>query len=144
MNETITHFITNQKIATVCCVDGNGLPYCFHCFYAFNEQEGLLYYKSSKEVYHTKLMLEKPPVAGTIQQDKLNTLAIQGIQFEGNLLPQDHALTKGASRRYHTRYPYALAMSGDVFTIQLSKIKMTDNSQGFGKKITWENTDPVR
>lgn len=138
MNDIIIQFINGQKIATVCGADEQGNPYCFHCFYAFNAQAGLLYYKSSPEVYHTKLLLERPLVAGTIQPDKLNPLAVQGVQFEGELLPQGHGLTKGASAAYYQRLPFALVMPGDVYTIRLKRIKMTDNRQGFGKKIIWE------
>lgn len=139
MNDIIIQFINGQKIATVCGADEAGNPYCFHCFYAFNAQAGLLYYKSSPEVYHTKLLLQRPLVAGTIQPDKLNTLAVQGIQFEGELLPQGHALTNGAASVYYKRMPYALALPGEIFTLRITRIKMTDNRRGFGKKLLWES-----
>jgi uncharacterized protein YhbP (UPF0306 family) len=35
------------------------------------------------------------------------------------------------------KYPFALAIPGDVYTIQPDYIKLTDNTIGFGKKLTW-------
>ena len=32
----------------------------------------------------------------------------------------------------------ALAVAGEIWTIKMDSIKMTDSTLGFGKKITWE------
>jgi hypothetical protein len=37
----------------------------------------------------------------------------------------------------------ALAMPGHIWTIQLTEIKMTDNTLGFGKKIAWSRSEMV-
>ena len=137
MNETIIRFIQKQTCASVCCVDENSKPYCFSCFYAFNAEEGLLFFKSSADSYHSALMKKNSFVAGTILPDKLNTLFVKGIQFEGVVLNADHPLTKKASGYYHKRHPLALAMNGEIYVIQINQIKMTDSTKGFGKKISW-------
>ncbi len=142
MNEIILHFVQNQKAATICCIDERGNPYCFSCFFSFNGEKGLLYFKSSSASYHVLLMIKNPVIAGTILPDKLNALAIKGIQFEGFVLPCEHLLTKESSKYYHRKFPFALAISGEVYTIQLTGIKMTDGSKGFGKKITWKRNEP--
>lgn len=136
MDRIISEFIKKQRVATVCCVDEQGYPYCFSCFYAYGV-EGLLYFKSSTDTNHLQLLLKNNRVAGTIMPDKLNVLAIKGIQFEGQLVPADDAAAANAASRYHAKYPFALAMGGTVWTLQLNHIKMTDNSQGFGSKIQW-------
>ena len=144
MNESIIRFIEKQKCAAVCCVDENGKPCCFSCFYAFNSEEGLLYFKSSADSFHMKLLMQRPFAAGTILPDKLQVLVVKGIQFQGSLLPGHHALSQDASKRYHGKYPFALTIPGEVWTIQLSRIKMTDGSKGFGKKASWaRNEGPV-
>jgi uncharacterized protein YhbP (UPF0306 family) len=137
MNESITCFIEKQKCATVCCVDEKGQPYCFSCFYAFNAEEGVLYFKSSDRTNHIKLMKENPVIAGTILPDKLQMLVVKGIQFQGVFLLQQHEFTKDGSKHYHSKYPFALAVPGEVWTIRLTHIKMTDSSKGFGNKIDW-------
>ncbi|BAU53368.1 pyridoxamine 5'-phosphate oxidase family protein [Mucilaginibacter gotjawali] len=138
MNEDIIKFARRQTCATISCINGNNKPYCFNCFYAFNSELGLLYFKSSADTRHSKLIKQNPFVAGTILPDKLKTLLVQGIQFEGELLAGDHPLAAHASANYHKEHPMALAMQGEIWTIQINHIKMTDSSKGFGKKIAWD------
>jgi len=138
MNEKIIQFAQKQKVTSLCCIDETGKPYCFNCFFSFDGEERLLYFKSSSQSNHMKLMSVKPEVAGAILPDKLNVLAIKGIQYTGILLSSNEELTKTAAKHYHKKYPFALTIPGDVFAIQLIKIKMTDSSNVFGKKIEWE------
>ena len=143
MNEDIVNFIRKQTCATISCINQNGKPYCFNCFFAFNSKEGLLYFKSSPDAYHSGLIKKNPFVAGTILPDKLKTLLVQGIQFDGELLHGDHPLTAHASANYHKTHVMALAMSGDIWTIRINHIKMTDSSKGFGKKIIWSREEQL-
>ncbi|MCU7550297.1 pyridoxamine 5'-phosphate oxidase family protein [Chitinophagaceae bacterium LB-8] len=138
MNASILDFIKEQKVATVCCLDEKGFPYSFNCFYAFNSSEGLLYFKSSPSSDHSKFLTQRPHVAGTILPGKLNYLALRGIQYTGVVLPSEDALCQNASADYHKKFPFALAKSGELYTILLESIKMTDNTKGFGTKILWE------
>jgi len=143
MNERIVHFITHQRVATVCCVDEENRAYCFSCFYAFDEEKHLLYFKSGSSAHHSEILLQNPVVAGTIQQDKINTLAIKGIQFTGRILHPKNELCSQAEAVYHKRYPFALAMPGDIWTLQPETIKMTDNTLSFGKKLHWQLQEVV-
>lgn len=78
MNETIIRFLQQQICATICCVDEQGKPWCFSCFYAFNREKKLLYFKSSADSYHSTLMKGNPFISGTILPDKLNRLLVKG------------------------------------------------------------------
>lgn len=133
MDKRIIEFMDGQKVATICCIDKENKPYCFSCFYAFDEEAQMLYFKTSSNTYHAPLLVIRPTIAGTIQPDKLNPLAIKGIQFTGTVVHGDHASTV-----YHKKYPFALAMAGEVWAVDLHYIKMTDNTLSFGKKIIWE------
>lgn len=137
MDEKIIRFIEKQKCATVCCVDEQINPYCFSCFYGFNKKEGVLYFKSQAISKHIGIILKNPIIAGTIMPDRLNLLQIRGVQFEGIVLSMDHLLAKQATAIFHKQNPVAIAIPGEVWAIQLTKIKMTDSSIGFGKKIYW-------
>lgn len=138
MNEIITQFIQKQTCATVCCVDEQGKPYCFNCFYAFNSEEGLLYFKSSGDSHHSALMKKNTFIAGTILPDKLNALFVKGVQFEAIALNEHNPLSKHASGYYHKKHPLALTIPGETWALQINRIKMTDSTLGFGKKITWD------
>ncbi len=141
MNETIIHFLQRQTCATICCTDEQSKPYCFSCFYVFNSDEGLLYFKSTSDSHHSVFMKKNPVIAGTILPDKLNILLVKGVQFEGIVLDANHPLKEQASGYYHKKLPIAWAIPGEIWTIQISHIKMTDSTKGFWKKITWNRDE---
>jgi uncharacterized protein len=138
MNEIIIQFIKEQACASICCVDVTGKPYCFSCYYAFDETAGLLYFKSSANSHHAQLMGKKSFVAGTILPDKLNKISIKGIQFEAIVLDAQQPLVKQTLGIYLKKHPLALAIPGDIWALEINHIKMTDSTLGFGKKICWD------
>lgn len=137
MDETIIRFLKGQTCATICCTDEAGKPYCFNCYYLADGHKGLLYFKTSADTHHASLLAGNPVIAGTILPDKLIKLVVRGVQWQGELLPLLHPLAKDAYLQYHRKYAMALAIKGEVFTIQINSIKMTDSSLGFGKKTSW-------
>jgi uncharacterized protein YhbP (UPF0306 family) len=143
MNDKITEFISRQTCGNLACVDEQGNAWCFSFFYAFDAEAGLLYYKSSTDTRHSIIIHTNPKVSGTILPDKLNFLAIKGIQFEGVVLQEDDPMAANASSHYHKKHPVALAMAGQVWTIRLDHLKFTDNSLGIGKKLNWNRNITV-
>lgn len=146
MNDNITRFLHQQSCASICCMDEEGKPYCFSCFYAFNSNQALVYFKSSVNSHHAGLMKKNPFIAGTVLPDKLNKLAVKGIQFEGIVLDTELPEVKRGLNDYVRKYPMALAMPGEIWALQIDRIKMTDNTLGFGKKMIWsrnELTEPL-
>jgi len=144
--ERVAHihkFISNQTVASICCTNGNGELHAFCCYFAFDAAAGLLYFKTGEQNQHMKWMQEHPQIAGTILPDKLNKLQVKGIQLNGTLLPVGDVATQQASKRYHIKYPLALAMQGTVQTIRIDQLKMTDNSVGFGTKLVWEREEQL-
>ena len=137
MNETIMRFLQKQHCATICCIDEQGKPYCFTCFYAFNSEKGLLYFKSSAASHHSILLKINPCIAGTVLPDKLSLVLVKGVQLDGVVLDKKHPFSELSSPIYYKKHPLAFAITGEIYTIQVSHIKMTDSSMGFGKKITW-------
>ena len=141
MNETIIHFLKEQSCANICCVDATGAPFCFSCFYAFHAEEGLLCFKSSPDTHHAQLMKANPQVAGTVLPDKLNKVLIKGIQFEGIIIPDYDPLAEAGRRCYIQSHPLSIAIPGEIWTIQINTIKLTDSSKVFGKKTRWARNE---
>ena len=137
MNDKIIEFISQQTSGSLSCVNENNKPWCFSFFYSFDDKEMMLYYKSSDDTLHSAILYMNPVSSGTILPDKLNFLAIKGIQFEGEVLPPNHPEAPNGSKHYYKKNPLALAMPGDIWTIRLNVIKYTDNTLGFGKKLHW-------
>ncbi len=138
MHQRILDFFAGQTSASISCVNEMNEPYSFSCFYVFNANDNLLYYKSSPSSYHSIIIENKPKVSGTVMPDKLDKKAIKGIQFTGEVLSVDDKLCNEASHIYHRKFPIALAIPGVVKTIKLNEIKMTDNFLGIRKKHSWE------
>jgi uncharacterized protein len=112
MDKRIIEFIKGQTCSTICCVEENTNPHCFSCLYLFNPADGLLYFKSSPDSFHMKLIKLNPQIAGTILPDKLNKLMLKGIQLQGQVLEQHHPLANGAAVNYYKKYPIAMAIKG--------------------------------
>lgn len=138
IQQHISNFIAQQTVASVCCSGPEGDLHCFSCYYAYNENQELLYFKTSDDSLHMQYLLKNALLAGTILPDKLNKLSIKGIQFNGELLRTSHAQDNDAAKLYHRRFPFALAMPGIVYTIKLNRLKMTDNTLGFGTRLVWD------
>lgn len=141
INDNITSFLQHQTSATICCNDETGNPYCFSCYYVFNREKAVLYFKSSADAYHTALLVNNLVVSGTVLPDKLNKLVTKGIQLQGEVVDQGRLLAKEASAIYHKKIPMAYVIKGKVFAIRINVIKMTDSRLGFGKKIKWERNE---
>jgi len=141
MNDKILDFLKKQTAASISFVNEINEPFSFSCFYTFNSSKNLIYYKSSASAYHSKILIQNPKVSGTIMPDKLNKLAVKGIQFTGVVLNEDDPLCKDASRNYHSKFPMAIAIPGVVRTIQLNQLKMTDNVPGIFKKHSWQREE---
>ena len=140
MDKAIMNFIEKQKVVSVSCLDEQNHPYCFSAFYTFDKVNRQLYFKSSSSSHHAHYLHENKIVAGTILPDKLNMLAIRGIQFTGCII-QGSIVQHRAAAEYHKQHPYALAIPGEIWAIRLDTIKMTDNTIGIGKKICWQRED---
>jgi len=138
LDKPIIHYLEEQTCATVCCVDANGFPWCFSCFYAVDAKNNLLIFKSSAGSLHTQILNGNPIIAGTILPDKLNKLQIKGLQFNGKIIDENDPLFENAAKIYLKRHPVSLAISGNIYIIRLDQVKFTNNALGFGKKINWK------
>ena len=139
MDKKIQSFIESQKNITF-CTSVNNKPYCASCFYAFMVEGNFIVFKSDEKSIHISNALINDKVAGTIIPDLDKTGTIKGIQFTGNFIVPTGDLLELAKKKYYSKFPFAKIVGGDIWAIELVSIKMTDNTLGFGKKLTWEKT----
>lgn len=137
MDKRIIDFIHTQTVLTLATSIEN-IPYCASCFYSLIEGSYSLAFKSDKTTKHIQDALLNNEVAGTIIPDKSEIGKIKGIQFQGKLIEPEGRLLANAKKSYYKKYPFAIAVKGELWVIELSFIKMTDNQLGFGKKLLWE------
>jgi uncharacterized protein YhbP (UPF0306 family) len=139
MDKEIVDFVELNKVATIACAEG-GIPYCFNCYYSFIENEGLLIYKSSYGTRHEEIMQVNKSVAGTIIPEQIEVAVIKGIQFQGMQLNDNFDIGLKASASYYLKFPFAMAVPGKLYVIELHEIKFTDNTRGFGFKQHWKKS----
>lgn len=139
-DKRITDFMHTQTVCTMAVNNPDMQPVCASCFYVFDAKHGLIIFKSESSTNHISYGLANSAVGGTILPDRLVKQQIQGIQFEGELLPHANPYLLDAKKLYYLKYPFAAVMSGHIWAIKLNYIKFTDNGLGFGRKIIWERS----
>lgn len=109
----------------------NHMPYCASCFYAFIQESATFVIATDAQTRHGREALENVHVAGTVALETKIVGKIQGAQFTGVFKAADEAEKKA----YLRRFPYAIAMNPELWSIAISYLKFTDNTLGFGKKL---------
>jgi uncharacterized protein len=142
MDIKIKTFIREQKNLTL-CTSVNDSPYCASCFYAYNESDNTLIFKSGKETKHIVNALVNDKVAGTIVPDISKLGIIKGIQFTGKFFVLKADKLDQAKSVYYKRNPLALASPGELWAVELTSVKMIDSTLGFGKKLVWEKPEII-
>ena len=133
----IVEFILEHHVLTLATSKGN-TPWCANCFYVYMEDINALVFTSDKETRHSLEMVENEGVAGSIVLETSVIGKIQGIQFQGKVSKPSKDLEGSVKKNYLKKYPVAMLMKTNLWVLELSYIKMTDNRLGFGKKLIWE------
>ena len=136
IDPSIPKFIAAQTVLTMASFDDT-FPHCANCFYVYHEEWKALIFKSGEETNHIKLSLKNSFVGGTILPNALKTGITQGIQFKGIFINPTGNLKEEAEKVYYGKYPFARAMGGKVWVIELSDIIFTDKIMAIGKKLHW-------
>ncbi|MBK6329020.1 MAG: pyridoxamine 5'-phosphate oxidase family protein [Bacteroidetes bacterium] len=138
MNRIIIDFMSQQTCMTVCCLDANGLPYCFNCYFIYDNLHMRLIYKSSASAEHSKHIANNGHVSGTILPNHIRKFAVKGVQFFGEIEALDAREEKYAAELYYGKFPIARVMNGVLNFIMIKAIKMTDSTLGIVNKIAWD------
>jgi len=132
MIEKIERFIDEHHLLSLATM-GERL-WCCSMFYAYDPERISFIVASEETTEHMSNVACDPNVAGTVALETKMVGKIQGIQFSG-------VITKAEIKAYELYYgafPYARIMNPTLWVIRLDEVKMTDNTLGFGKKITWK------
>ena len=133
----IVEFINEHHVLTLATSVGNN-PWCANCFYIYLEEENCFVFTSDDKTKHVQDVIANENVAGSVVLETKTIGKIQGIQFCGIMEKPKKDLATIAKKTYLKRFPYALLMKTSLWIVKPSRIKMTDNRLGFGKKLIWE------
>ena len=137
MPEQIVEFFNDSSVVTIATSVDN-YPYCATCYFAYVPEERALAFKSDSDTKHIEDALTNNHVAGSILPDKIAKAKPKGIQFTGTFYKAEGNSGDLAKKAYLKKFPIAGIFRGDIWIIELSKIKFTDNTLVFGKKLMWE------
>ncbi len=145
VDHRIIEFINKHHVLTL-ATSKNNIPYSANCFYVYFEQENMLVFTSDHDTKHAKDVLDQNIVSGSIVLETKLIGKIQGLQFQGKMYEPEEELLKKVKARYLKRFPVAMLMKTNLWVVELSFLKFTDNRLGFGKKLIWgtEATENIK
>ncbi len=137
MDERIVRFLKKHHVLTLATAGEEGTIHCSNLFYAWWEEEQAFVFTSSLDTRHAQQALANPDVAGSVVLETRVVGSVQGIQLRGTMfLPEGERLQK-AKKRYLRRFPYASVADLELWLLEVTWLKFTDNTLGFGKKLVW-------
>jgi uncharacterized protein YhbP (UPF0306 family) len=135
--DRMVRFLHSHHVLTLATSSSNH-PWCCQCFYVYVDHLCGLVFTSDRATRHITEALEQTRVAGSIVLETKTVGKIQGIQLEGHLTEPGGILLKETKTAYLKRFPVAVLMKTDLWFLELTAMKMTDNRLGFGKKLYWK------
>lgn len=137
MDERFIKFIKKHHVLTLATVNGEGMPYVANCFYAFDTKRNLFVFTSDLATRHGAEMAANSSVALSIVLETRIVGRVQGLQVTGRALRGDDE----ARKCYIKRFPYAAAADLELWMVEPTMMKLTDNTLGFGKKLVWQSEE---
>lgn len=138
----IIKFIKKHHIFHLSVIDEDEV-WASTCFYAFDEKNASLVFTSENDTRHSKAILKKPKVCGSIALETKIVGKIQGVQFSGQILSEKENDFNRQKSIYYRRFPFAIAYPAPFWELEMEYVKMTDNLLGFGKKLIWQRIQKV-
>lgn len=133
MDKRIKDFIASSHIFSLGVRDEDGGVYTANCFYVFEEEEGVLIFKSDGKSRHIELAKKNPQVAIGIFENTKNLQEIKGVQIKAIFKESE----KMHQQSYYKAYPFARMISGKIYILKLMWVKYTDNKLLLPRKIEY-------
>ncbi len=136
IDKRIVTFINKHHVLTLATCSENK-PWCANCFYVYFEDVNLFVFTSDDTTKHIQDVLMHDLVAGSIVLETTVIGKIRGIQFQGKMWKPERDLLKKVKSAYLKRFPVAMLLKTNLWVVEPSLLKFTDNRLGFGKKLIW-------
>ena len=140
VDKQIISFIKKHHVLTLATFDGQQ-SYCSNVFYAYDIENNAFVFYSDDKTKHFNDMKNNKNVAASIVLETKIIGKIQGLQLNGIATRPNGEMKKHCYRIYLKRFPYAIISKADLWMLEITFAKYTNNMLGFGKKIIWKKTD---
>ena len=125
--------MARHHVLTLATATAEGTPYCAACFYAYDKRRNIIIFTSDETTLHAQQMAANSTVAVAINLETRIVGKVQGIQICGTARRGDEA----DKSIYIKRFPYAALAPLNIWVVEPTFMKLTDNTLGFGKKLIW-------
>ena len=133
LDKRIVDFMARHHVLTLATATAEGTPYCAACFYAYDKRRNIIIFTSDETTLHAQQMAANSTVAVAINLETRIVGKVQGIQICGTARRGDEA----DKSIYIKRFPYAALAPLNIWVVEPTFMKLTDNTLGFGKKLIW-------
>lgn len=137
LDKRIVDFMSRHHVLTLATASSEGVPYCAACFYAYDKRRNLIIFTSDDTTYHAQQMVANSTVAVAINLETRIVGKVQGIQICGTVRRGDET----EKSVYIKRFPYAALAPLNIWVVEPTFMKLTDNTLGFGKKLIWNSLE---
>ena len=137
VDKRIVDFIKRHHVLNLATVSSEGVPYCAACFYAYDKERNRLIFTSDDATRHAQEMAQNASVACAITLETKVVGKVQGLQICGIAQRGDDE----DKRHYIKRFPYAAVAPLNIWAMEPTFMKLTDNTLGFGKKLIWNSQE---
>lgn len=139
MEKILSKFISKHHVMTIATIGEGGTPRTANLFYAYDTDNDAFIFTSSLSTAHGSDMCSRPFVGANIVLESSNIGSLEGLQIEGIARrPESDSELSRIKKIYLKRFPFAIALELELWSLSVDFMKMTDNKLGFGKKIIWK------
>lgn len=135
MEKIFTDFLSSHHLLHLAVLEQE-IPWSATLFYAFDPSSCELIVATDPKTRHGQSALRNPKVAGSIALETEEIGRIQGVQFSGRW----QKANQEAKKLYFKRFPYARILHPQLWSIEITYAKLTDNRLGFGTKLEFHST----
>lgn len=144
----ILRFIGRHRVLTLAtAAPETGDLWCCNLFYAYMPASramsdfpgGAFVFTSPAETRHAEMFSGNSYVAGSVVLESKTVGRLQGLQLQGTVQRADTfpETFSAAKNTYLKRFPFAAVMLSDLWVMEVTRLKYTDNTLGFGTKLHW-------
>lgn len=136
----IEKFVLRHHVLTLATVSPSGC-YCSNMFYAYLPELGGFVFASDSATRHAREASGNENVAASVVVESKVVGILQGLQVCGSLKNEaqfDEGVREKMRKAYLKRFPYAVAAELNLWLLEATFLKFTDNKLGFGKKLLWQ------
>lgn len=138
----IQRFIDEHHVLTL-STSVNEEVWSAHCFYVFLPEQQCFIFSSSPDTKHMRQVCHNSYVAASIVLESSVVGTLRGLQIQGSVFQLLASLEKEAQRVYCKRFPVANLMELNLWQLDVTYFKFTDNRLGFGKKLIWKRNEDL-